>query len=161
MSTSPQETTPDQLLESFRGRSFKSIILFTIIVHLVIVGGSSIPYFIKIATGKSDSNLSEEQRSDAATREATTAIRDIASKYGIKPQDLSSRLAGGKPKASPAEAPETPATTEKPATPETTTPTEDPEKPKSTIEQELEVKETGPKVPPIPTEEAGEDDLFR
>lgn len=155
-----KETTPDQLLESFRGRSFKSVILFTVIAHLVIIGGTSVPYIIKTIAGKADSKLSEEKRFDLATREATTAIRDIATKHGIKPQDLSTRLAGGKSKAAPVESTETPATPEEPTTPETTQP-EDPEKPKSAIEQQLEVKEEGPKVPAIPTEEATDDDLFK
>lgn len=157
MSTHHQETTPDQLLESFRGRSFKSIILFTIIVHVVIVGGSSVPYFIKMASGKTDSKLSEQERSDIATREATSALRDIATKYGIKPQDLSTRLAGGKAKATEEEAP---AAEEKPAAPEAEKPAEA-EPPKSEIEKELEIKADGPAVPPIPTEEASDDDLFK
>ena len=163
MSNPNQETTPDQLLESFRGRSFKSIILFTVIAHLVIIGGTSVPYLIKSFTGASDSKLSEEERSDIATREATTAIREIATKYGIKPQDLSTRLAGGAPKAPAAEEktePETPAPAEEPK-PENAGNSEDSEKPKSAIEKELDVKVEGPKVPPVPTEEATDEDLFK
>lgn len=156
MSTQNKETTPDQLLEAFRGRSLKSIIIFTLIVHLVIIGGTSVPYFIKTAAGKSDSKLSEQERADIATREATAALREIATKHGIKPQDLSSRLAGGAPKAPKAE---TPATTEEPGTPETVSP-EEGKTPKSAIEEQLEVKEDGPTVPSIPTEEATEEDLF-
>jgi hypothetical protein len=147
-----QEITPDQLLESFRGRSFKSIILFTIIVHLVIVGGTSIPYLIKSATGKSDSKLTEAERTEIAAREATTALRDIAAKHDLKPQDLSSRIAGGTPKTTPKE--EAPATTEEAATPEP----EEAAEPKSAIEEQLDVKEDGPQVPPI--EEVEEEDLF-
>jgi hypothetical protein len=152
MSTPSQEITPDQLLESFRGRSFKSIILFTIIVHLVIVGGTSIPYLIKSATGKSDSKLTEAERTEIAAREATAALRDIADKHGIKPQDLSTRIAGGAPKAAPKA--ETPAPTDDAAT----TAPEEAAEPKSAIEEQLEVKEDGPAVPPI--EEVEEEDLF-
>ena len=36
MTTPKQETTPDQLMEAFHGRSFKSVILFTLIVHVVV-----------------------------------------------------------------------------------------------------------------------------
>ncbi len=150
-----QETTPDQLLESFRGRSFKSIILFTIVVHLVILGGTSVPYLMKSLGGKSDSKLTEEERMEIAAREATAALRDIATKHGLKPQDLSSRIADGaapKPATTPTPTPEE----------ETVTPApKEEEKPKSAIEEELEVKEDGPKVPPVPTEEAEDDDLFR
>lgn len=160
MTTPSQETTPDQLLESFRGRSFKSIILFTVIVHVVVIGGTSVPYFIKSASGKSDSKLTETERTEIAAREATSALRDIATKHGLKPQDLSSRIAGSAPSAAPKEeAPE-----ETPAAPKedpATTLPEETEKPKNAIEQQLDIKEDGPKVPPVPTEEASDDDLFK
>lgn len=161
MSNPTQQTTPDQLLESFRGRSFKSIILFTVIAHLVVVGGSSVPYFMKSLAGKSDSKLSEEERTDLATREATALIREIATKHGIKPQDLSNRLAGGSaPKAAAAEETKTPAAPESTA-PESTGETGEADKPKSAIEEQLEVKEQGPDVPDIKIEEATDEDLFK
>lgn len=152
MSTPSQEITPDQMLESFRGRSFKSIILFTLIVHVVVIGGTSIPYLIKSVTGKSDSKLTEAERTEIAAREATAALRDIAAKHDLKPQDLSSRIAGGAPKTTPKA--ETPAATEEAATPEP----EEAAEPKSAIEEQLDVKEDGPQVPPI--EEVEEEDLF-
>lgn len=164
MSNPTQETTPDQMLASFRGRSFKSVILFTVIAHAVVIGGTSVPYLMKTLTGKSASKLSETERIEIAAREATDALRDIATKHGLKPQDLSTRIAGGAaPKAPTKEESEKPANPEEPATPETTQPEEtgEPEKPKSAIEKELEVKEEGPKVPTIPVEEATEDDLFK
>ncbi len=162
-----QETTPDQLLETFRGRSFKSVILFTVIVHVVFICGTSVPYIMKAFTGKSDSTLSEKERTELAATEAKDALRDIATKHGIKPQDLSIQIAGGEAPTAPKE--EAPAPTVEPTTPETTNPeetvkpgeTEDPEKPKSAIEKQLEVKEEGPKVPTIPVEEANEEDLFK
>ena len=95
MSHPIQETTPDQLLKAFHGRSFKSIILFTLIVHIVVIVGTSVPYFMRTLTGKSASKLSEQERTELAAREATSALRDIASKHGLKPQDLRSRIAGG------------------------------------------------------------------
>lgn len=160
MSNSTQETTPDQLLQSFRGRSFKSVILFTVIAHAVVIGGTSVPYLMKSLTGKSASKLSENERTEIAAREATEALRDIATKHGLKPQDLSARISGGAaPKAPVAEETEKPATTEEPAPLENSQP-EEVEKPKSAIEKELEVKEEGPKVPTIPVEEASEEDLF-
>ena len=160
MSKPTQEITPDQLLESFRGRSLKSVILFTVIIHVVIVGGTSIPYLMKSIAGKSSSKLNETDRTELAAREATAALRDIATKHGIKPQDLSSRIAdGAAPKAKVEKEEEAPATKEEPVTPEAQ-PTVEPEKPKSAIEKELEVKEEGPKVPDIKVEEASEEDLF-
>jgi NhaP-type Na+/H+ or K+/H+ antiporter len=159
MSNPTQEITPDKLLESFRGRSFKSVILFTVIIHVIVVGGTSIPYLIEKITGKSDSKLNEKDRIELAAREATEALREIATKHGIKPQDLSSRIAGGAAPKAPVEKEEEPAPKEEPVTPETA-PTVEPEKPKSEIEKELEVKQEGPKVPEIKVEEATEEDLF-
>ena len=162
--TTQTETTPDQLLESFRGRSFKSIILFTLIAHLVVIGGSSIPYFVKSVTGKTDTTLPEQERLDLATREATSTLRDIAAKHGLKPQDLSARLTGDAPAATKEPAATPPAaTTDKPATPssEPANPPTEAEPPKTAIEKEMEVKKEGPTVPPVPSEEADDEDLFR
>jgi len=160
MSNPTQEITPDKLLESFRGRSFKSVILFTVIIHVIVVGGTSIPYLMEKITGKSSAKLNEKDRIELAAREATEALREIATKHGIKPQDLSTRISGGAAPKAPVEKEEkTPETKEEPATPETP-PTVEPEKPKSEIEKELEVKQEGPKVPEIKVEEATEEDLF-
>lgn len=155
MTTPKQETTPDQLMEAFHGRSFKSVILFTLIVHVIVLGGTSVPYLMKSFAGKSDSKLSEKERTEIAAREATSALRDIATKHGLKPQDLSSRIAGGAAPAAPKE--ETPVPTDETVAPAP----EEADKPKSAIEEQLDVKEDGPTVPPVPTEEATDDDLFK
>jgi hypothetical protein len=86
----------------------------------------------------------------SAVREATTSLREIAEQHGVKPQDLSSQFAGGKPKASkvPAKSSKTPGEV----------PAGDPEKVKSAIEQEIEKVETGPEQPGVEDEE---DDLFK
>ncbi|MEY3395323.1 MAG: hypothetical protein RL346_1559 [Verrucomicrobiota bacterium] len=166
MSTQNQPITPDHLLQSFRGRSLKSIILFTVIAHIVIIGGTSVPYFLESFGKNSSEKLSEEQRTEIAAREATDALRKIAEKNNIKPQDLSARIAGGAGPKSPAaeETAKPEAESETPVT-ETTNPavtpeTTEPEKPKSAIEQELDVKQDGPTVPEIKVEEAADEDLF-
>lgn len=144
-------------MEAFHGRSFKSVILFTLIVHVVVLGGTSVPYFMKSASGKSDSKLTEKERTEIAAREATSALRDIATKHGLKPQDLSTRIAGGAAPAAPKK--EEPAPAEEPVTP---APDEaEAEKPKTAIEEQLDLKKDGPTVPPVPTEEATDDDLFK
>lgn len=157
MTTQNQETTPDQLMESFQGRSFKSVILFTLIVHAVVLGGTSVPYLMRSVSGKSDSKLTEAERTEIAAREATSALRDIAEKHGLKPQDLSTRIAGGAAPAAPRK--EEPAPAEEPAAPAPDA--AEAEKPKAAIEEQLDVKAEGPTVPPIPAEEATDDDLFK
>jgi hypothetical protein len=155
-----EEVTPDQLMNNFKGSSLKTIIIYTVIIHLVLLVGTSFPYLYKSIVGEDSSALSEKDRADAALRDATTALRDISEQYGLKPQDLSSRLAGestGAPKA-PKEESETKEDSTEPQ-PESTPDTEpDAEEPKSAIEKELETKETGPELPkPIEDEE----DLFK
>lgn len=156
--TQREETTPDQLLDTFRGSSLKSIIVFTIIVHVVILLATSAPYLMKTFAGSDTSKLGEQERLDIAAQEATSAIREIAVKHGISPEDLGNRFA---PRTAISAAKET---TPKPADktpesspPEGTAPTETP-KPDSTIEKEIKVKQDGPTLPGIDTEK---EDLFK
>ena len=44
------ETTPDELLDTFRGRSLKSIVLFTLAVHAVILLGTGMPTLTTLAS---------------------------------------------------------------------------------------------------------------
>jgi hypothetical protein len=149
--TLKEETTPDQLMKHFQGSSLKSIIIFTLIIHAVLLGGSSFPYLYRTIVGEDTSELSEKDRKDAAMREATAALREIAEQHGLKPQDLSNQLAGNAPKA-----PKAPKIETAKKTPEST-PSAEPEKPQSAIEKEINKKASGPTVP-SPVED--EDDLF-
>ena len=146
-----EEVTPDQLMSSFKGSSLKSIIIFTVIVHVVLLAGTSFPYLYKAVAGEDASEMSEADRTDAAMREATVALREIAEQYGLKPQDLSSQLAGNAPRAPKAPKEETSSEPKENTTAE-------PEAPKSAIEQEINQKATGPALPK-PVED--EEDLFK
>lgn len=143
----PNDTSPDDLMQHFRGRSLKSIILFTIVVHVVVIGGTSIPFILRSLTGPNTEAMSEEERVELAVKEATTALRKIAEDYDIRPQKLSDQFAG-KPQAAPVREAEAPveAGTEPAPDPEGTA---DPEEEKSAIEKELEKAEPGPELPPI------------
>lgn len=146
--TTGDEITPDELMESFHGRSLKSIVIFTLIIHAILLLGTSIPFLLEKVGGKDTSDLSEDERIQLAVKEATPSLREIADKHGINVEDISNQFAGGsrKPKAPAKE-------TAKPAAP-----TEDePEKPKSSIEKELDVKADGPEVPKVEDDE----DLFK
>lgn len=152
--TQKEEITPDQLLETFRGSSMKNIILFTVLVHVVVLIGTSVPYIWKSVAGGDSSKLSEKERMEIAAREATSSLREIASKHGVKPEDLSSNFAG---KTSVTPATETPKP-ESPANVESEKAPEAAEAPQSAIEKELDVKEAGPKLPAIEQEK---EDLFK
>lgn len=148
--TKTTETTPDQLMKTFEGRSLKSVIIFTVVVHAALLFGTSVPYLFRTFTGADTSAMSEEERLSTAAKEATAAIREIAERYDLKPQELGSRFADGTPKDA--------AT---PATGEGTTATEAPpadetNEPDSVIEQEIQKVEEGPELPPVEDE-----DLFK
>ena len=151
-----EETTPDQLLDTFRGRGLKSIILFTIAVHAVILLATSAPYLWRTAAGKDTSKLTEDERVGLAMKEAASSLRKIAEAHGLSPDELAKRLDGGGPRAPREEAaPVADATPAKP-TPEAAPAV--PEAPKSEIEKELEQTKEGPTTPPVEEEEV---DLFR
>jgi hypothetical protein len=158
--TPREETTPDQLLDTFRGGSLKSIIVFTIIVHIVVVLASSVPYLMKTFAAGDTSKLSEQERMDIAAREASGALRDIAVKHGVKPEDLGDRFApraaipaAGQGETSPASS----GKTQEPAVPVESKPGET-AKPESALEKEINVKQEGPALPGIDTEK---EDLFK
>ncbi len=163
MTTNPtNEKSPDDLMRHFHGRSLKGIIIFTVLLHAVVLLGSSVPYLWN-TFGKGTADLSEEERFKLAAKEADAALRTIAEQHGIKPQDLGERLAGGAPKATaPAPKPTADPATPTPANPVTTpeaspTPGGQPATTPSAIEKEIQKVEPGPTVPGM----KDDDDLFK
>ena len=153
---SNNDVTPDDLMSDFRGKGLVPIIIFTVFVHGVLLLGSSVPWLLDTIGGGVDKDIAEEERMKDAVREATGSLRDIAEKYGIHPEELSSQFTKGA-KPAPAIAKE-PTPTEPPANTATTLapPTNEPQ---SSIEKELNVEAKGPAVPAIPEEK--EEDLFK
>lgn len=156
--SSNNETTPADLLTNFSGRSLKSIIVFTIVAHAVLLLSTSGSYLWNLVAGADSSKLSEAERVDLAVKETQSAMRRIAEQHGIKPQDLGSQFAALAPAAKPpANAPAAgPAAAVEPKTAPPTAPPTEPEKPKSAIEKELNKAVPGPAVPG-----AGDEDLFK
>ena len=140
------EISPDELMENFRGRSLKSIILFTVVIHAILLLGTSIPFLKKSIMGRDTSGLSEQERMELAMKEATQSLRDIAEEHGLNVQDISGNFTDGSPKRASQKAPEAPASD--PKVPE----------PESSIQKELKVKSDGPDVPKV---EDDEEDLFK
>lgn len=161
--TPREETTPDQLLDIFRGSSLKSIIGVTVIAHAVVLLATSVPFLTKTFAGADTSKLSEKERLDIATQETTSAMREIAAKHGLTPQELGDRFAPRPTAADPKDAakPETETKTPESTAPDGTTPDgkapENVKKPETAIEKEINVKKDGPTVPTLDPEK---DDLF-
>ncbi len=145
------EVVPDSLMDDFRGRPILTILVFTVVIHVVIVMVSSLPYLRIQVLGGDNSTLSEEERLGLAVKEATTSLGGIAKKYDVKPQDLSGRFASG------AKAP-TSTTPVKPVDPATGVKPTTPEEPGSAIEKKVNEKAVGPEQPELLPEE--EDGLF-
>ena len=151
------EVSPDDLLSDFRGKSVASIVIFTVVIHAIVLFGTSAPYLMKTFLKGESSKLTEEQKIENAKRDATASLRKIAKKHGINPQDLSDQLGGGTKATTKSSAPQKgkPKSTETPAAPKTS----EPEKPKSAIEKELDKKAKGPVLPKVPNDT--EEDLFK
>lgn len=157
-----EETTPDQLLDIFQSRSLTKLITFTIVVHVVLLLATSMPFIWKSVAGRDTSSLSEEERVKVAVGEATSSLRKIAEAHGLSVQDLSSQFAGGpSPASQPQEVPKATDPTEPPKTegdkPAPYGGQPAPDKPASEIEKEIGKVKEGPAVPPVDEEE----DLFK
>ena len=90
-----EDVSPDSLMGDFRGKGLVPIVVLTVVVHLVVFGGTSFGYLKDTLMGPDKTEMSDEEKSDAAFNEATIAIREIAEKYGISPQDVSDRFSTG------------------------------------------------------------------
>ncbi len=156
------EVSPDSLMSDFRGRPVVTILAFTVIVHVVLVGVFSVRYLKNEVLGEDTSSLSEEERLDLAVDEATKSLRKIAERHGISPQDLSERFAKGDstPDTTATSKPANPDTRNTPPKPDGTSDDPTAKEPKSAIEKELKKKADGPDLPDLPPIEE-EEDLFK
>ena len=125
------------------------------VVHAVLLLGTSVPSILKSVAGKDD--FEADARTSARTvavREATESLRDIAEKHGLQTAG-SQQPVRRRSRARPPRPP--PAADAAPAAPEADAPAGTDE-PKSAIEKELDVKADGPALPPIEDEQ---EDLFK
>jgi len=157
--TQNNDLNPDDLMSDFRSKGLLRIIIFTLVIHGVVLLGSSLPWMYDSLFSPVDENASEEERIKEAVREATGSLKDIAEKYGIHPEELSSQFSKKDKKGS------APVTSQERTTGSTSGNTDqsqskdDEDKPKSSIQKELEIKAKGPELPSIPKEK--EEDLFK
>jgi len=138
------EVSSDSLMTDFKPKSILVIAIFTVIVHVVILGGTSFN-FIKEKLFSNTDKLTEEQRKEKALADATLAIRDIAKKYELTSGDVTSQFSGTgsradkvKDKSGDKKNPD-----KKPEKEPEKKPEKDP-KDKSDLEKKLEKKEEGP-----------------
>ena len=167
--TYSDDVSPDSLMSDFRGRPIIAILAFTVIAHVIVVGGFSIGYMKNAVFGEDTSAMSEKERIDMAVRDASTSLREIAERYGISPQELSDRFANGETQVNSAStvnatSTENTATSTQQANSNTPTDaagaaTSETQEPISAIETELQIEAAGPDLPNLPSLE--EEDLFK
>lgn len=105
----------DDLLRDFRGSGLMWPLLVTVAAHAVVILATSVPW-LREAIGGGKGDLTDDQRLEAAVKEATASLQAIAKEHGVRPQDLGSRFtSGSKPAAPKAGGAEKPSGAEKPA----------------------------------------------
>jgi predicted RNA-binding Zn-ribbon protein involved in translation (DUF1610 family) len=149
-------TTPDALMENFKGSSLKKVIVFTLTVHVVVLLGSSVFYFYKLFTKTDISEMDKDKRIELAVKDASSAIRKIAEEYELNPQEISDSFNKGSRRASAMD--DADSSTEEPSNPETPPDVTTANQPTNAIERELSVMEKGPSQP-ISLDQ--EEDLFK
>jgi len=155
MSQLNSDATPESLMENFKGPKFVSLVILTVVVHVVIIFGSSVPYVIgKFADS---SKMTKDEKIKLAVEEATIELREIAEKYQLNPQEISDQFSGGGSRTKAADDAAASADQGEDATAKPDETPEEPEGPKSAIEKAIETKVEGPK---MPTFEDKKDDIF-
>jgi len=155
--------TPDELMNDFRGKPLGKILVFTVVLHLVLIVGLSPGYFMRLAFGEPQPPTAEEKRK-VAVIEANQALREIADRYKLNRDELSEALS--KPAATSdtgdeptAETGDEPADTSEPTDPPADAAEgDDPDQPLSDIEETLQQEEAGPALPDL--NQTPEEDLF-
>lgn len=149
------DVTPESLMSIFKGPGFVKMVIVTIIVHLVVVGGSSLGYLKRTVLGEDTSKMTKDQLIERAVSDATEAIRTIAKENGLNPQDISDQFAssGSRSVKQPVDQPD-----DKVNTPDTPP---EPDKPLTEIEKTIGVKKDGPDKPPVIEDDNEEEDLFK
>ena len=153
------DVAPDSLLGNFKGPGLLAILAVAILVHVVVIAGTSIPFLKRSLLGEHATALTKEQRMEKAMTEVTAAVQKIASANGLNPQEITDKLAPPPATAVPADT-----KSEKPApvvaaaaSPAAAVPAPaqepaalaKPEKQESKIEADLKKTAAGPKTPGV------------
>lgn len=140
--------TPDELMSDFRGHSLVKILIFTVVVHVVLLAVFSPGYIKTQVFGESEdepteevAELTDEQKLEKAQKDGKAALREVANKYGLTVKQLNEQLAS-----------------EKAATPAVDPAATDSGESDSQIERDLTVEIDGPDEPDLSADD--EEDLF-
>ena len=79
----PEDATPESLMRVFQGAGWGKMIAFTVVLHVVVIGGSSVPYLLRSFGGALSGERSREERIEKAVADATASLQKIAEAGGI------------------------------------------------------------------------------
>jgi hypothetical protein len=148
MSDAKRAAGLDDLLRDFRGSGLLWPLLVTVAAHAVVILATSVPW-LREAIGGGKDDLTEDQRMQAAVKQATTSLQEIAKEHGVRPQDLGSRFAsGGKPAAAKAGSAEKPDGSDNPV-PSTAEPATQPAPPAAAPKTDAPAAPPGPAIPEV------------
>jgi len=94
------EISPDVLMSDFREQKVLFLVVTTILVHVVLVFGSSYGFVWKKLFGPNTAEMSKEDRVKEAMGEATSSLGEVAKRHNLKIDDLTDRFAGSGSRAS-------------------------------------------------------------
>ena len=94
-STGNSNVRPDSLLGDFKGRKLIGVIVLAIILHAILIGGTSYTYLIEEFTGKDTSEMSKDDKVKVALDEARSALGKIAERHNLTLDDLTDRMGSG------------------------------------------------------------------
>lgn len=118
MSTARRSSAePEDLMRDFRGGGLMRFVVLALVVHAVVILATSIPWLRETFMGSATAGMTDDQKLDAAVREATSKISAIAKEHGVSPQELGARFGGNGKASTPASKPtaeKPPATTPEP-----------------------------------------------
>jgi len=84
--------SPDHLMNDFKGRGVSGIFLFTVIIHALLLVGSSLPYIQSTYFDSNPAEIEESKRKEMAFDDATTIVDEIAEKYDMQASDITDRF---------------------------------------------------------------------
>lgn len=88
------EVNPDDLMKDFRARGIVAIGLLTLILHVAVLGGTSVGYIQEEFLSEHE-ELPEEERKRLALGDATLAIKEISEKYNLMPDQITGMFSAG------------------------------------------------------------------
>lgn len=141
-------------MDNFKGPGLVRMIMLTVIVHVLVMTLTSIPFLKKSIMGTDTSKMTREEKIAQAVTDATSALRKIAAEHGVNPQDISDQFTSAGSRTEKQAVLET-AVKKEPAG-DTAKKEPAPDKPQSAVEKELEKAAEGPKMPAV----GGNDDIF-